>query len=478
MRISTAYPQQYNIGTMTDQQTKLNETQMKIASGKKYLTPSENPSAAAYSLSFKQSIGEAEVHQDNVATATQRLTLEETSLASVIDTIQRLQELGLQGVSDSGNSTVARNAIALEFDQLNEHLLGLANTRNSNGEYIFAGAKSTIMPFSKQDPGTQIAATTPLASVTTSENFPAQAWTKYVQKAAARDAYNYIVNVNPNGTAADATAWATDRAAAYATNGQAAAAGQTTQPASWQAAWDNTATVFADVFNSTFATATKTGTTPVTIAHAAEAPLAAANVASTAAYDIYTQALKNYIPPAIGSVTAATTAADAATAADAIAAGTPVPAATTTVIPSAFVYSGSDTQRMIQIGSGRTITDGDTGTATFTSRITGQTLFDVVKNFAAELRADKPTLETLKELDNAFTQVSTIRSNIGARINALDRQKATNQDFIINNQTALSQIEDLDYAAAITQLNSQQTSLQAAQQSYAKVQSMSLFKYL
>lgn len=475
MRISTAYPQQYNIGTMTDQQTKLNETQMKIASGKKYLAPSENPSAAAYSLGFKQSIAEAEAHQDNVAIATQRLTLEETSLASVIDTIQRLQELGLQGVSDSGNSTVARNAIALEFDQLNEHLLSLANTRNSNGEYIFAGAKSTIMPFSKQDPGTQIVATTPLASVTTSDNFPAQAWTKYVQKAAARDAYNYIVNVNPNGTAADATAWAADRVAAYATNGQASAAAQTTQPASWQTAWDNTATVFADVFNSTFAAATKVGTTPETIAHAAEAPLAAANVASTAAYDIYTQALKNYISPAIGSVTAAV---DTAAAADAIAAETPVPAATTTVSPSAFVYSGSHTQRMIQIGSGRTITDGDTGTATFMSAITGQTLFDAVKNFATELRADKPTLETLKELDNAFTQISTIRSNIGARINALDRQKATNQDFIINNQTALSQIEDLDYAAAITQLNSQQTSLQAAQQSYAKVQSMSLFKYL
>lgn len=33
-------------------------------------------------------------------------------------------------------------------------------------------------------------------------------------------------------------------------------------------------------------------------------------------------------------------------------------------------------------------------------------------------------------------------------------------------------------ADAITKLNSQQTSLQAAQQSFAKVQGMSLFKYL
>lgn len=477
MRISTAYPQQYNIGTMTDLQSKLNETQMKIASGKQYLTPSENPSAAAYSLGFKQSIAEVEAHQDNVAMATQRLTLEETSLASVIDTIQRLQELGLQGVSDSGNSVVARNAIALEFDQLNEHLLGLANTRNANGEFIFAGAKSTIMPFSKQDPGTQIVATTPLANVTTSENFPAQAWTKYVQKAAVRDAYNYIVNVNPNGTVADAAAWTTDRIATYTTNGQTVAVGQTTQPASWQTAFDNTTTVFSDAFTTAFDAATKTGITPETIAHATEAPLAGANVAATAAYDVYTQAITNYISPEIGTAAAALAAADATAAADALAAGEPIPT-TTTALPSAFIYSGSNIQRTIQIGAARTITDGDTGTATFTSTTTGNTLFDTVKNFAAELRADKPTLETLKELDNAFTQVSTIRSNIGARINALDHQKTTNQDFIINNKTALSQIEDLDYAAAITQLNAQQTSLQAAQQSYAKVQGMSLFKYL
>ena len=81
-------------------------------------------------------------------------------------------------------------------------------------------------------------------------------------------------------------------------------------------------------------------------------------------------------------------------------------------------------------------------------------------------------------MDNAFLQVTSIRSNIGARLNALDKQKASNEDFIINAKTALSQIEDLDYATAITNLNSQQMSLQAAQQSYAKVQGMSLFKYL
>lgn len=130
MRISTAYPQQFNINSMFDQQSKLNETQLKISSGKKYLSPAENPSAAAYALGFKQSISETEQYQNNIDAVEQRLKLEETTLTSTIDAIQRLQELGLQGISDSGNSTISRNAIASEFEQLNEHLIGLANTRN------------------------------------------------------------------------------------------------------------------------------------------------------------------------------------------------------------------------------------------------------------------------------------------------------------------------------------------------------------
>ena len=42
-----------------------------------------------------------------------------------------------------------RIIIATEMETLNEHLVGLANTRNANGEYLFSGFKSTTQPFSK-----------------------------------------------------------------------------------------------------------------------------------------------------------------------------------------------------------------------------------------------------------------------------------------------------------------------------------------
>ncbi len=464
MRISTAFPQQFNTNSMLDQQSQLSATQLKISSGQKYLTPSENPSAAAYSLSFKQSIGEATQYQTNIDAASQRLSLEETTLASVTDTIQRLQELGLQGVSDSGNSIVGRNAIADEYDQLNQQLLGLANTKNSNGEYLFSGTKTTVMPFGAQNTNGAVASQISVANNSTAETVPANNWTKFVSKEATTDALNYIVNVNPNGTLADALTWATDQATTYSAMGATAAAAHTNIPASWQAAWDNTSPAFMAAFETAFTAAGKQGTTPAAVAHLAIAPLASASVDSSAAYNAYTASLANYVDSPVATTGTATDTTTTATVATPPAPG--------------FVYSGSNTQRSIQIGSSRTITDGNTGIAVFGDAATGQTIFDAVKNFTAELRADKPTLETLQKLDTALTQVSTARSEVGARQNALDRQKATNQDFIINNQTALSQVQDLDYASAITQLNAQQTSLQAAQQSYAKVQSMSLFKYL
>ncbi len=436
MRISTTYPQQFNINSMFDQQSKLNETQLKISSGLKYLTPAENPMAAASALGFEQSIGEANQLQDNIATANQRLSLEETTLASVIDTIQRLQELGLQGVSDSGNSVVARNAIATEFDQLNQHLIGLANTRNSNGEYLFAGTKSTVMPFSQDNANPTVAVTAPVAA---------------------------------NGTAAITINAASGGTGVTEKNYTIGSAG-----GDFKVSYNmDTVPDKMDVYvNDQLMVSTKnpvSGSGTLSIP-SADLPLGAKVKVVVSGGDSSAWRFNvNYS----GGITEDGAAAGAGTVVEA-------QAATTTTdgsIRTAFIYSGSNTQRSIQVGSARTITDGDTGTAVFVSTSTGQSLFDTIKNFSNELKANKPTLETLQELDNAFTQISTVRSSIGARMNALDKQKLTNDDFILNTKTALSQVADLDYTTAITNLNAQQLSLQAAQQSYAKVQSMSLFKY-
>ena len=84
----------------------------------------------------------------------------------------------------------------------------------------------------------------------------------------------------------------------------------------------------------------------------------------------------------------------------------------------------------------------------------------------------------MDQLDTALNRVLDVRSQIGARLNALDSQQETNQDFLLNLQSAKSQVEDLDMAEAISRFNLQIVSLQAAQQSFVKVQNLSLFNLL
>lgn len=147
MRVSTTWSHQLSVDAMLNQQSKLSETQLKLSSGKKYLTPSENTLAATQLLDLQQNIKEHEQYQVNIGRARQRLDLEESSLSNANEALQRIRELTVQGLNDI-NTVVNRRQIAAEIDQLNEHLLTIANTQNANGEYLFSGYASDQRAFS------------------------------------------------------------------------------------------------------------------------------------------------------------------------------------------------------------------------------------------------------------------------------------------------------------------------------------------
>lgn len=153
MRVSTAFSHQLSLNSMLKQSAQLNQTQLKLSSGKKILTPSEDPVAAVRILDFKQRIEQTEQYQRNIGTARQRLSLEYISLQSVTDVVFSIRDLALQGLN-AINSPSERLAIADELDRLNEQLKGLANTKNANGEYLFAGLASLAAPFENIDAAT------------------------------------------------------------------------------------------------------------------------------------------------------------------------------------------------------------------------------------------------------------------------------------------------------------------------------------
>jgi flagellar hook-associated protein 3 FlgL len=67
---------------------------------------------------------------------------------------------------------------------------------------------------------------------------------------------------------------------------------------------------------------------------------------------------------------------------------------------------------------------------------------------------------------------------VGSRLSALDETADSRSAQEVDLKSSLSDLRDLDYAQAITQLNLQLAGLQAAQSSYTKMAQLSLFDYL
>jgi flagellar hook-associated protein 3 FlgL len=151
-RISTALQFERGIASMLDQQYKLSKTQMHIASEKRILSPKDDPVGAAYALDLRTAISQTEQYQSNAERAYTRLELQESVLNGVDDLIPRIKELTVTGLNDI-NSAGDRQAIAEELRQINDELMALANTKDSNGEYIFAGYDADTIPFANPTDG-------------------------------------------------------------------------------------------------------------------------------------------------------------------------------------------------------------------------------------------------------------------------------------------------------------------------------------
>jgi flagellar hook-associated protein 3 FlgL len=74
--------------------------------------------------------------------------------------------------------------------------------------------------------------------------------------------------------------------------------------------------------------------------------------------------------------------------------------------------------------------------------------------------------------------ISLAQAEVGTNLNVVDQQTAVIEDTTLNLKTTLSSIEDLDYASAITKMNQQMLSLEAAQSSFAKVSQLNLFNFI
>lgn len=152
MRISTLQMHKDGLANMLQNQQDLNKTQQQVASGRRVLTPADDPIAATKILQLEQDLAQREQFDNNMTAAENRLELEEVTLGSVSDYYARLKELT---VSAGGGALTQsdRQAIAAEVEQIQLALVDLFNTRDANGEYVFAGYQGSEAPFQMQPNG-------------------------------------------------------------------------------------------------------------------------------------------------------------------------------------------------------------------------------------------------------------------------------------------------------------------------------------
>jgi flagellar hook-associated protein 3 FlgL len=84
----------------------------------------------------------------------------------------------------------------------------------------------------------------------------------------------------------------------------------------------------------------------------------------------------------------------------------------------------------------------------------------------------------LRNIDQALGVALEKRADVGVRLNRVESQLRINEDFTLQLQETLSEIQDLDYAEAISRLNLQLVALEAAQQTYVRTQGLTLFNFL
>jgi flagellar hook-associated protein 3 FlgL len=152
-RISTFLFHQRATQEMLSNQARLSRTQNELATGRRILSPSDDPSGATKSLDLKRYLASNEQFGRNIGTARARLEQQESALASATDLLQRARELAVQG-NTATTGPAARAGLAEEVDQLVSQLLALANTRDSNGEYLFGGLARSAVAFTDDGGGT------------------------------------------------------------------------------------------------------------------------------------------------------------------------------------------------------------------------------------------------------------------------------------------------------------------------------------
>ena len=153
-RIGTFFSSESVLRNLASRQQSLDQAQQQVATGKRLLKGSDDPSAAAQAERAIMRIERIKSEQRVLDLQRNNLSLAETTLGDSVSSLQRVRELILMAGNGSLDGS-QRDGIADEIASLRKSLLGHANRQDSNGLPLFGGLGSVAVPFVETSNGVQ-----------------------------------------------------------------------------------------------------------------------------------------------------------------------------------------------------------------------------------------------------------------------------------------------------------------------------------
>jgi len=149
MRITQRMMTERAIEYMDENLKRLYQLQEKVASGKEFQRPSDNPSGVTSALNLRSVLKMNTAYLDSAATTESWMSATDFALIQTNQLATRALNLTRQGMSDTLGAE-QRNTLAAELDMVLQQVLSVANT-NHQGNYIFGGFQTVNPPFNLID---------------------------------------------------------------------------------------------------------------------------------------------------------------------------------------------------------------------------------------------------------------------------------------------------------------------------------------
>ena len=152
-RVATDSMYRNSVYYMQRRNLELEKVNEQYNTGKKYQSAADSPSNFASTMRLEHDIAMYEQYTTNSGYALDNLTLEETSLSTINEVLDRANVLLQSGVNGSYSGTEL-NSISQELKEIQKQIYDLINTKTATGESIFSGGLSDIDAYIRLDKGT------------------------------------------------------------------------------------------------------------------------------------------------------------------------------------------------------------------------------------------------------------------------------------------------------------------------------------